>query len=120
MLVGELSPLEDVLFVGHSGVVVRLVDRVATCCPDQQPSLLQALLTAFHTQSSPRSCAPLFLSLTAYEIHHGEAEKRKEEEKGVEKDEIHHGEGKEEKGVVKEVRVIPSYCDCLTSCLPPS
>lgn len=68
----ELCPLEDILFVGHSGVVLKLVERVAMFCPDHQPTLLDSLLTAFHTQSSPRSCAPLFLSLMAYEAYYGE------------------------------------------------
>ena len=73
MLVDELSPLEEVLFTGHTGVVVRLL-QAAVLCHEKQPVLLQGLLRAFHTEAYPKSCAPLFLFLITYEVFHGSSD----------------------------------------------
>ena len=109
MLVDELLPLEEILFAGHTGVVMRLLQAVV-CCPEKQASLLQELLKAFHTENAPHDCVPLFLSLTTSEIRYGvkdeegegEGEGVKDEEgEGVKKGEeagTQEGEQKEEVG----------------------
>ena len=69
VIVSELLPhLEDVLYVSHSGVVVRLVEA-GLKSPSQQPQIVKALLDAFHTEGDARCCVPLFLTLTAYEVY---------------------------------------------------
>lgn len=73
MIVDELLPLEEVLFAGHTGVVVGLL-QAAVSCPEKQASLLQELLRAFHTESAPRGCVPVFLSLTTSEVLYGGTE----------------------------------------------
>ena len=60
--------MEEVLFAGHSGVVVRLTQALLAC-PPKQPAHLAALLQAFHVEAQPKLCAPLFLALTAYEVY---------------------------------------------------
>ncbi len=75
--VDELASLEEVLFAGHTGVVVKLVEAV-TACPDSQDTVLQLLLTAFHAESQLKICAPLFLAMTAYEVY---TEEKKDESK---------------------------------------
>ena len=66
-LIEELVPLEEILFVGHTGVVVKLT-QAAVSCPEKQPTLFQALMKAFHTETKPKCCVPLFLALTTYEV----------------------------------------------------
>ena len=69
VIVTNLLPhIEDVLYVGHSGVVVKLVQS-GLKCPVLQADILQALLAAFHAEADPRSCVPLLLTLTAYEVY---------------------------------------------------
>ena len=69
VIITHLLPhLEDVLFVGHSGVVVKVVEA-GLKCPDLQQGILDALLTAFHAEAETKSCVPLFLTLTAYEVY---------------------------------------------------
>ena len=81
MIVAELLPhLEDVLFVGHSGVVVKMAEA-ALRSPHHQPAILKALLTAFHAGSDSKRCVPLFLTLTAYEVY-----KEHEEKMNIDKD----------------------------------
>ena len=60
--------MEEVLFAGHTGVVVRLLQATSSC-PEKQEYLLQALLRAFHTEGTPKNCVPLFLSLTTQEVY---------------------------------------------------
>ena len=55
------------MFAGHTGVVVKLVEA-AIACPEQQETVHQLLLTAFHAQTEPKSSVPLFLAMTAYEV----------------------------------------------------
>ena len=66
--IDEIPSLEEILFAGHTGVVVKLVEA-AISCPEKQPAVLQLLLTAFHTEAKPKCCVPLFLSLMAYEMY---------------------------------------------------
>ena len=69
LVVAELLPhLEDVLFVGHSGVAVRLAEAGLRSSP-QQTEILTALLNAFHVKMDAKYCVPLFLTLTAYEVY---------------------------------------------------
>ena len=76
-VVAELLPhLEDVLFAGHSGVVVKMVEACLQT-PSQQPQMVKTLLIAFHAKENPNACLPLFLTLTAYEVYLEHTEKRK-------------------------------------------
>ena len=51
---------EEILFAGHTGVVVKLTEAAAESCPEKQPALLESLLKAFHTEHDPKHCAPVF------------------------------------------------------------
>ncbi len=62
------------MFAGHTGVVVKLTEAVMAC-PTSQDTLFQLLLTAFHAESKPKVCGPLFLAMTAYEVFKEEKEK---------------------------------------------
>ncbi|XP_069072127.1 nucleolar protein 9 [Pleurodeles waltl] len=70
----ELSPgVEDVMAKGHLGVVTALVSacRKHDC---RQAEMVARLMEAFHClepASRQVACAPLFLSLLAYEIYYG-------------------------------------------------
>lgn len=84
LILTELLPhLEDILFAGHSGVVVKMAE-VALRLPDQQPEFMKMLLTAFHTENDTNYCVPLFLTLTAYEVYLEHA-KQRESDKDVER-----------------------------------
>ena len=67
-MVQELGNLEEVLFVGHSGVVVKLLE-VCVRCVEHQQLVLQNLLKCFHTENTLDKCVPLFLTLTTVEVH---------------------------------------------------
>ncbi|KAM9294562.1 nucleolar protein 9 [Gastrophryne carolinensis] len=73
VLFEELSPaVEDVLAKGHMGIITTLAEacKRLQCC---QSPLVSQLMEAFHcfTPASRRvACAPLFLSLTTYEIYY--------------------------------------------------
>ena len=74
---GLIPHLEEVLFVGHTGVVVCLAQTVCLC-PQEQPSFLSALLSTFHTEDTPLCCGPLLLSLTTHEVYYASAKEEKE------------------------------------------
>ena len=75
LVISELLPhLEDVLYVSHSGVVVKLAEA-GLRSPPQQPQILEALLEAFHAEKDARCCVPLFLTLTAHEVYSEHKEK---------------------------------------------
>lgn len=77
VLMERLIPhLEEILFVGHTGVVVGLAQAVCLC-PLEQPSFLSALLSTFHTEDTPLCCGPLLLSLTTHEVYYGPGEEEK-------------------------------------------
>ena len=76
-LIDELSSLEEILFAGHTGVVVKLTEAAAESCPEKQPALLESLLKAFHTEHDPKHCAPVFLSLMTHEMVFGNDDKPK-------------------------------------------
>ena len=76
-LIDELSSLEEILFAGHTGVVVKLTEAAAESCHEKQPALLESLLRAFHTEHDPKHCAPVFLSLMTHEMVFGNADKPK-------------------------------------------
>ena len=83
-VIAELLPhLEDVLFVGHSGVVVKLAEAGLKSVP-HQPEILKALLHAFHAERDANYCVPLFLTLTAYEVY-SEHKEKMEKDKDVER-----------------------------------
>ena len=63
----DITSIEEILFMGHTGVVVKLVEA-AVSCPDVQPILLENLLKAFHTHTSPKHCARVILALMTYEM----------------------------------------------------
>jgi len=67
MIVDELD-LEKVLFCGHMGVVVKAVEACKNCS-SKQTKILTGLLKAFHTESHPKDCAPLFISLVTREVY---------------------------------------------------
>ena len=68
-MIAELLPhLEDVLFAGHSGVVVKMAEA-GLRTPDQQSEILKTLLTVFHAETNTSVCVPLFLTLTAFEVY---------------------------------------------------
>lgn len=84
-VVSEVSSLEEILFAGHSGVVVKLAEA-AVASPDLQPDLLEAVLKAFHVESHPLSAAPVILALLTYEMFHSHKNGEEEgEELGAEK-----------------------------------
>ena len=68
-----MSSLEEILFVGHTGVVVKLAEA-AVACPDVQPDLLEGISKAFHVQSHPKSMAPVILAMLTYEVFHSHEE----------------------------------------------
>ena len=67
VLIDELIKFEDIFFVGHSGVVVKLT-QAAVSCPEKQSVVLESLLNAFHTEHDTKHCAPVFLSLVTHDI----------------------------------------------------
>ena len=75
-LVDELGSLEDILFAGHTGVVVKLTEA-AVSCPEKQPTIVKSLLRAFHTEHDPEHCALVFLSLMTHEMVFGSDDKAK-------------------------------------------
>lgn len=60
--------------MGHNGVVVKLAEAGLKTAP-RQPEILKALLSAFHVENDAKSCVPLFLTLTAYEVYSEHKEK---------------------------------------------
>lgn len=72
-IVPEVKSLEEILFTGHTGVVVKLAEA-AVACSDVQPVLVDAILKAFHVQSHPNSSAPVVLALMTYEVLYNESE----------------------------------------------
>ena len=96
-IVSELSSLEDVLFVGHMGVVVHLLQAaVASAVSEQQSALLWSVLRAFHCEAAPKICAPLLLRVVAYEVLYGNDCQEKREGKEEEEEEEEEEEKKEE------------------------
>lgn len=59
--------MEDVLYAGHTGVVVKLVEA-AISCPEVQPGLFEAVQQAFHLTSHSTATAPVLLALMTYEV----------------------------------------------------
>lgn len=120
MIVDELLPLEEVLFAGHTGVVVGLL-QAAVSCSEKQASLLQELLRAFHTESAPRGCVPVFLSLTTSEVLYGGTEDAgkggktgdKENKEGSQE-----GERSEKVGFQVTIRSMHKFCGLFQSNLP--
>lgn len=83
-MISELLPyLEDLLALGHMGVVVRMAE-LAVRFVIKQKKMLKALLQAFHCEGKDEqtSSVPLISSLTTYEIFYGTKadEKEKDEE----------------------------------------
>lgn len=62
------------MFVGHNGVVVKLVEAGLKTA-SLQPEIVKALLSAFHTDKDTKCCVPLFLTITAYEVYSEHKEK---------------------------------------------
>ena len=59
------------MFLGHTGVVVKLAEA-AVACPEVQPGLLAAILKAFHTSDHPSCSAPVILALLTYEVFYND------------------------------------------------
>lgn len=81
-MVAELLPyLEDLLALGHMGVVVRMAE-VAVRFVVKQKKMLKALLQAFHCDGKDEqsSAVVLISSLTTYEIFYGTKPDEKDKE----------------------------------------
>lgn len=82
-MIAELLPyLEDLLALGHMGVVVRMAE-VAVRFMIKQKKMLKALLRAFHCEGKVErsSAVVLISSLTTYEIFFGTKPEPDEREK---------------------------------------
>lgn len=82
-MIAELLPyLEDLLALGHMGVVVRMAE-VAVRFLIKQKKMLKALLQAFHCEGGDEqsSAVVLISSLTTYEIFYGTKPDEKEKDK---------------------------------------
>lgn len=82
-MISELLPyLEDLLALGHMGVVVRMAE-VAVRFVIKQKKMLKALLRAFHCEGKVErsSAVVLISSLTTYEIFFGTKPESEEKEK---------------------------------------
>ena len=82
-MIAELLPyLEDLLALGHMGVVVRMAE-VAIRFMIKQKKMLKALLRAFHCEGKVErsSAVVLISSLTTYEIFFGTKPEPDEKEK---------------------------------------
>ena len=82
-MIAELLPyLEDLLALGHMGVVVRMAE-VAVRFMIKQKKMLKALLQAFHCEGKVErsSAVVLISSLTTYEIFFGTKPEPDEREK---------------------------------------
>jgi len=82
-MIAELLPyLEDLLALGHMGVVVRMAE-VAVRFVTKQKKMLKALLRAFHCEGKVErsSAVVLISSLTTYEIFYGTKPEPDEKEK---------------------------------------
>lgn len=86
-MIAELLPyLEDLLALGHMGVVVRMAE-VAVRFVTKQKKMLKALLQAFHCKGKVErsSAVVLISSLTTYEIFYGtkpEPDEKKKDNEG--------------------------------------
>ena len=82
-MIAELLPyLEDLLALGHMGVVVRMAE-VAVRFVIKQKKMLKVLLRAFHCEGKVERCSAVVLisSLTTYEIFYGTKPESDEKEK---------------------------------------
>ena len=82
-MITELLPyLEDLLALGHMGVVVRMAE-VTVRFVIKQKKMLKALLRAFHCEGKVErsSAVVLISSLTTYEIFYGTKPELDEKEK---------------------------------------
>ena len=63
-----LANVEEVMFVGHYGVLVSLV---AACerCPEKQKAVFQMLLRVFHVEQKPKQLLKVILSLTTFDVY---------------------------------------------------
>ena len=82
----ELTDLEEVLFVGHTGLVVQLV-QAAVKFPDLQLTSFSRLQKAFHTEAHPKCVAQVLLPLVTYEIYAQGCKVSKEKDDGDSKQE---------------------------------
>ncbi|MBN3304439.1 NOP9 protein, partial [Amia calva] len=67
-----LEGLEAILAAGHMGVIVQLAESCVRK-EERQSQMMQSLLEAFHCWDPPprrQSCAPLLLSLLAWEVYY--------------------------------------------------
>ena len=64
----ELNDLEEILFVGHTGLVVQLVQAAVTY-PHMQLAIFSLLEKAFHTEPHPKSIAHVILPLVTYDVY---------------------------------------------------
>lgn len=71
--------MEAILFAGHTGVVVKLMEA-AVACAEVQATLQDAIFKAFHTSAHPDTCAPVILALMTHEVYHSKDETEDKEE----------------------------------------
>ena len=68
LILKELNDLESVMYKGHYGVVVRLL-QCGIQCPESQSLLIDLLMKAFHVCDHPDDCLMPLMMLTTYEIY---------------------------------------------------
>ena len=81
-MIAELLPyLEDLLAVGHMGVVIRMAET-AVRFEIKQKKIIKALLQAFHCEGKDKqpSAVVLISSLTTYDIFFGSKRSEKEDD----------------------------------------
>ena len=81
MIADSLPYLEDLLAVGHMGVVIRMAET-AVRFEIKQKKIVKALLQAFHCEEKEKqsSAVVLISSLTTYDIFFGSKQSEKDDD----------------------------------------
>ena len=84
-----LEYIEDILAVGHMGVIIRMAEICARL-KVKQKALVTKLLESFHCdgREEKKSSVPLLVSLTTYDVFYGVKDKQLDSD-GTEKEEVH-------------------------------
>ena len=83
-MIAELLPyLEDLLALGHMGIVLRMVETAVRFLVKQK-KILKALLQAFHCEGKDKqsSAVALISSLTTYDVFFGTTTNQKDDDDG--------------------------------------
>ena len=77
MVVELLEYVEDILAMGHMGVITRIAETCARF-KTKQKAFVASLLESFHCNGKQerKQAVPLVLSLTTYEVYHGVPDRR--------------------------------------------